>query len=674
MKRVSLLPGVLGIGLSLATGLAACGGSGLPARAPQAGSEGPVSKPGAACHVASTFLRTGSASKTDSDDNLTSSAVVLGSIGGKRVALVADEDAKAVLTIDLQSKREIARTSLGGGTPAQLLATHDGRIFVSIRDRGRIVGFETTTPEAPLTARCSNDAMVEPIGMTFDKDRLLATDGWGQALNVMSTATLETKRTVTLEKEPRAVIVPAGSRTAYVSHAAGGQLTLVDLDKEFDSVERVAAFAQGDRLVMRAGGVQAVRASLHNTGVTNDQRPKASQGFALVASKSLPGRLFVPQASVDPGPLGERTAGYGNSANSPAEVASVGVYDQGKRRFLDASIRHTADLIGIANAPGTNVVGPCILPRSAAVDEKTGSLLVTCLGLDAVVSYDASAANPILAERNRWNVGAGPTGIALDGENRTAVVWSQFDRSLNVFSLDAENGAVDTKEPDVARVAVNPLETPLRAEMALGRILFHAAGDTRLASDGRACASCHPDGRDDAITWSTPDGPRRTILLAGRVATTAPYSWRGDEPTLDEHLGHTFKRLKGKGLRNMELAALNYYISSLPAPRRAKLDPELVQKGQRIFASADTGCASCHSGAQYTDGKVHDVHSKHAIDKQVGMHTPALTLVAGSGPYFHDGRYSSLKDLLRASDGTMGKTKHLSDGDLTALETYLKSL
>ena len=31
----------------------------------------------------------------------------------------------------------------------------------------------------------------------------------------------------------------------------------------------------------------------------------------------------------------------------------------------------------------------------------------------------------------------------------------------------------------------------------------------RLSGDGRACASCHPDGRDDGLVWSTPNGPRQ---------------------------------------------------------------------------------------------------------------------------------------------------------------------
>ena len=63
-------------------------------------------------------------------------------------------------------------------------------------------------------------------------------------------------------------------------------------------------------------------------------------------------------------------------------------------------------------------------------------------------------------------------------------------------------------------------------------------GDERISHDGRACASCHPDGRDDSITWATPNGPRRSIMLSGRIADTAPFSWSGTEQTLKGAHGH----------------------------------------------------------------------------------------------------------------------------------------
>jgi mono/diheme cytochrome c family protein len=165
-------------------------------------------------------------------------------------------------------------------------------------------------------------------------------------------------------------------------------------------------------------------------------------------------------------------------------------------------------------------------------------------------------------------------------------------------------------------------------------------------------------------------------MLAGRVAATAPYSWSGSESTLHEHLDITFERLKGAGgLKSLELDALASYVSSLAAPP-AQVDgtSAKVMRGREIFASTEAACATCHTGADGTDNKHHDVGSKTAPDRSAEFNTPSLRFVGGTGPYFHDGRYKTLKALLKESDGKMGKTSHLSADDLDALESYLRSL
>src|SRR5206468_3441016 len=109
------------------------------------------------------------------------------------------------------------------------------------------------------------------------------------------------------------------------------------------------------------------------------------------------------------------------------------------------------------------------------------------------------------------------------------VVWSQFDRQLAIVSLGAADAAVAIVQPTWTK------ESKLSAELAFGRKLFHHTDDPRISQDGRACASCHPDGREDALTWSTPEGPRQTIMLAGRVAASAPYGWIGAHRDIKEH-------------------------------------------------------------------------------------------------------------------------------------------
>ena len=182
-------------------------------------------------------------------------------------------------------------------------------------------------------------------------------------------------------------------------------------------------------------------------------------------------------------------------------------------------------------------------------------------------------------------------------------MWSQFDRALDLVDLGDGTLADDRSRPalPVERVTMAPNAShALPAAMALGRQLFHTTGDARIARDGRACASCHPDGRDDGLVWATPEGPRRSILLAGRLRGTAPYAWNGSEEDLRVHLATTFDRLNGGGgLKSLELQALTAYIESL-APPPAPIAPGDAQtkRGAALFASPEVGCARCQSPAR----------------------------------------------------------------------------
>ncbi|MBX3221332.1 MAG: cytochrome C peroxidase [Labilithrix sp.] len=672
--------------LAAAGALAACGGSGTSPKGPSAvagGKNPPAGPTGAA------GCRAPSAAVPMSRDGA-SSTLALATVDRARVAFVADEDAKAILTFDLDSHKQLAETRLDG-TPAQVWIATDGRVFATLRDKSELVALAASRADQPLTRLCSVATPAEPIAIaaTPDQSTILVSSGWGQRLAAFEAGSLAAKFEAKLPREPRAVVVADDGKTAFVSHAVGSVVSSVDLvGAKHESREVAMRGFDVHQLRMAKQQRQMFERMKQTNGVNSDmlaafeaqakrseEGRQSCQGFALAKSAAVSGRIFAPQVMVDPGDLEQRPDGYGDE-HSHTEAPAVAVIDEAALTPMLSSMTIARDSTPFSRGDARETRAECLLPRAAVVDAKTKSLLVTCYGIDAVVAYDATAANPRLAERRRWTVGSGPSGVAVDSDKHRAIVWSQFDRTLSSFPI-GESELVDerTARLDVQKTAAGPLHDKLPAEYALGRILFHAAGDARIASDGRACASCHPDGRDDAITWATPEGPRRSIMLAGRVSPTAPYSWNGDETTLHNHLGNTFDRLSGKGLRSIELDALVTYISQMPAPSpSAGADRTKVDRGRAIFASREAGCASCHAGATFTDGKNHDVGSKHKADRGSSFNTPSLHLVGGTGPYFHDGRYTSLSELLTKSDGTMGRTKHLSTADLDALETYLRTL
>ncbi len=680
------LGGVLVV-LVAAGALGACGGSGgTNGKAPNVAggtTAGPTGSVG--CK--------GPSAAESMTKNGESGTVVLAKVAGKRVAFVADEDAKAIITIDLDAQKQIAETRLEG-TPAQVWIAPDGRVLVTLRDKSELTALAASRADAPLATLCTVATPPDPIAIAATPDRslVLVTSGWGQKLSAFDPGSLATKFEVKLSREPRSVVVSDDGRTAFVSHAVGSVVSAIDLagpkhESEALPMRGVEAHQLRSFVQQRAMfenmkkrdpmfDAEGMLAALEQQVKQLEHGRPSCQSFALAKSAAVAGRIFAPAVMVDPGDLEQRPDGYGNE-QAPTERPAVAVIDETARKPLLSSVMLGQDPLQVGRSRDARENRPeCLLPRAAVVDAKTKSLLVTCFGIDAVIAYDATAANPLAAERRRWTVGSGPSGVTVDPETHRAVVWSQFDRTLSTFPiLDTELVDEKTTPLVVQKTALAPLREKLPAEYALGRILFHAAGDSRIAADGRACASCHPDGRDDAITWATPEGPRRTIMLAGRAPVSAPYSWNGNETTLHGHLGNTFDRLSGKGLRSIELDALVTYISQMPAPpQAAPADKAKVERGRAIFTSREAGCSSCHSGASFTDGQNHDVGSKHKADRGSAFNTPSLRLVGGSGPYFHDGRYATLTELLTKSDGKMGHTKHLTNADLEALETYLGTL
>ncbi len=212
------------------------------------------------------------------------------------------------------------------------------------------------------------------------------------------------------------------------------------------------------------------------------------------------------------------------------------------------------------------------------------------------------------------------------------------------------------------------------AAAARGRLLFYRTDDVRIAVDGVACSSCHPDGRDDANTWTTPMGPRQTPMLAGRMLGTAPYGWEGDRATLADYIGNTVVRLGGKGLEPRDVEDLASYLLVMKGPSHGDaLKEDLVRRGKALFEDPGQGCSGCHLGGKGTDASPHEI-AHHPSDSLPVLDTPSLRFLSGTAPYFHDGRYGTLEALLADPNSRMGHTASLAAGDRTALAMYLRSL
>ena len=589
------------------------------------------------------------------DDAREGSTVVLARGDARTLAYIADADSRSIHVVSVDDAKELGHTRLTAA-PHDLLVLADGRLVVTLTGAARIAVLEPADdPASPMTTLCERTMPDEPWGVARSRDdtKLVVTSAWGAALTVLDATTFATLRTVSLSRDPRGVLVD-DENVAFVSHAVGAKLTTVDLKS--DSAE-----AKVIDLSMRKATPLAQKSALLSVR-------SASQGFTLArvhvanqANAKIGVRILVPMVSVDPGESTRSSPTYYGPPfdGVPKETPVVGVVDAERKEMLGKELLGTTDKIYRRE---------CLLPRASAVRAETSTLYVACNGIDAVLALDALAVDPFRAEKARFSVPPGPEGVALDAQGKRLVVFSQLGAAVTVIALDDA-----AAQPKTVALDYHPDEA--LAAVSHGRQLFFRTDDARIADDGLACASCHIDGREDGITWSTPLGPRQTPMLAGRLNDTAPYGWAGDKATLDEYIQHTVMNLGGTGLPPDELAALSRFLLATRGPAATQADDAAVRRGHELFSSSDEGCSTCHLGMTGADGSKHLVATGGSgNDILRDVDTPALRFVVGTAPYFHDGRYRTLEDLLADPSSSMGHSALLSSSDQHALAAYLRTL
>ena len=623
------------------------------------------------------------------------STVVLAKLAGKTLAFVSDEDGSAVRAIDLDGHKEIGSLTVPG-RPGAMVVTREGKLLVALRDDSAVAVVEAHA-DGSLKSIDRIPTPQEPVALalTPDDKSLLVASGWSHTLEGFRLETKEKFLSMDVAREPRAILVNGAGTRAFVAHGAAGVLETVDLDekrtKSIDLGLAATSFRSnggGGRVIFDAlipiddgidddfggGGFRCGLGRFPRTTLINVPQRFARQGFARARfeahdakGKSLGERLLLPHTEVMTGDPTQISSGYGGGgveeANLPSQTFEVSVVDPDK-----------AERTTFVQGGATASKDGCQLPRAVAVDSTKNVAFVACLGSDKVLGFPIEkgslAAKPSVTVR----VASGPNGVAVDPDGQRAVAFSQFDGVVTVFSTIAQVGSGDVG-PEKSEIRLTRPGT-LSELAAEGRKLFHSGGDDRIAADGRACASCHPDGRDDGLTWSTPNGPRQTIQLAGRVNRPAPFGWMGKNDSLQAHMTGTMKNLKGKGLEGREQDALVAFLTSMKGPPekwRSLTDEE--SRGREVFNGVEANCSSCHAEKTgFTDHDLHNVKSATGSDTVSTFLVPSLVNVAGSAPYFHDGRFASLEELLEKTEGTMGSTQNLSAADKKALLAYLRTL
>ncbi len=575
------------------------------------------------------------------------------------VAWIADADNHAIHRVDLVSYQVV--TTRLEGAPEQVVPAGDGRLAVTLRDRNQValLGEDEDGEVEPLAVA---EVACDPFGLALTpRGEILVTSAYCHTVTALDAGTLAVRWSADVAREPRGVVVTADGGRAFVTHVVGDAVSVLDLGDASPVPRRVRAL----------GGLYRNRVDAAIGAGT--LHPTAALAYAAVLSESG-SRLFVPHLTEQNGASTTRTlpGAYGGvpveeetSFASVAVVTTLGERAVGGAAGLAA--RETLDKGAFVAASGgvdfalAPPPAPCRQARAAAI--AGDRLLVASQGTGELFELDARALDPAMSVRHVYAVGEGPKGVDVAGG--VAAVWSQLSHELALISL--ASGRVERRV-----LAADPL----RADVAAGRRLFVTERDWRISRDGRACAACHPEGRDDGLVWKLGAGPRQTPTLVGRL-DRGPYGWLGKHARLEDNMRETMSRLGGGGITEIELTQLATFLrEGLTAPRRPSLPlGALAARGRAIFTSEEVGCSGCHRvETDFSDRTLHDVGSRTATDASAAFRTPPLLHVGSSAPYFHDGRYPTLENLLADNFDRMGQTSRLSGDDLAALTAYLRTL
>lgn len=564
----------------------------------------------------------------------------------------ADDSAEGPLTFRFRAP------TVRHGDHGRALPPLSGGTLAVLRD-GRTVMASDPDHDAVWVADLTSDAPARRVALqAHDEPGRLVEDDAGAVHVVLrgggAVATLDPGRAaVTARRDvcpaPRGVAWDAGARVLRVA-CAGGELVALPPSGAVASVAQVGGELRDVAVVggavfvsrFRSAAVLRVEGDVATPVAMGDPSTE-NTAWRLLAAGS---RLVTLSQSVRTFSLGATpsTAGYyGNVATSTIPMMPhVRVGEAGLEPALDALVADGGLTVDVA----------------AAEDNGTWRFAVASPGW---------AFGQGFAQVREWT-SAPWTGQRLLRGAEGARALQLPGQAVAVAYTPSRALVVQTRSP--GRI-ITPTHTIVLYDddvAEAGHDVFHAA-----TNSGLACASCHPEGGDDGVTWRFAEGLRRTPSLRGGILQTAPFHWSGDLRDMAALGARVFTSRMGGGTITPSLAqSMGRWIDTLPALPRRAVDGGAAARGEGIFRSAEAGCAGCHSGAMLTN------NASVAVGTGGIFQVPPLVGLAWRAPYMHDGCAPTLADRFRdarcGGGEQHGRTAHLGESGVRDLVAYLESL
>lgn len=566
-------------------------------------------------------------------------------------------------------------------SPVDLALSADEKWLFSVNQTsGTLSLVQTETGRVVAEVACGQRPSA--LALTPDGKRVLVSGTFSGDLTVFTWSDEKLTRlgAVKLGFEPRGVAVTPDGHTAFVALTTAGAVAVIDLDK-LEVIDRIevgrwprylALSPDGKRLAVGVSGDGGV--SVIDTATRKLLYLEDFSGINLGQMQtSADGKyVYFPWMVYRHNPITPGNIRLGWVLAS--RIARVRLDGKARREAisLDPQGKAVSDPHGLALSPDEQWL--------AASASGTHELLVYRLPGLPFQDYGGPGDHihpDLLKDSSRFYripLGGRPMTVRFARDSKRVYVANYLSNAIQVVDLAQRKvlRAIELggdREPSLAR---------------RGEAIFYDG--QRSLDQWYSCHSCHYEGHTNSVAMDTRNDGRngnfKVVLSLRHVKQTGPWTWHGWQKDFDAALRKSMTdTMQMSEPTSADLQALSAFLETLtppPNPYRAadgKLT-EAAQRGERIFKSDAAGCARCHSGPYYTDGKIHDVGLGAPGDIYRGFNPPTLLGIHDRILYLHDGRSRSLEDVLKGahSPAKVIGGDNLSDGDLRDLIAYLRSL
>ena len=638
--------------------------------------------------------------------------------------LIAAEDHNTLVVVNRQTMKVSQQIPVSRG-PAHVIVDENDTAYVTTRFGHQLHIIDISTGEEKGRIKVG----AEPQGLTLLKDGQVAVALSGEsAIAIVDKQLLKVSKKIDLpDADPRAVAQDRKGRV-IVSHMSSGRISVLNEDYEVSkSISMSTRVNTGP--AVHPNHIRMLTLNTDGSGIvtahsqSNDQIVRAPMDPSIVEIHDMEPQDDCEEdegCGTQEPDAQSSDCGYGGCANElGAIVPTITKVDlEEDTVVIPTKQRITQNDFEIENDPAT-ILNPSDdrFLLNMAIHNPVGSALVD--GGRGILVVNTGTQNVVLLRNQEMNgsrddfigtaeIGNGPKGIAITHDGTTAYIFNLFDGSITELALpliesrntQPQDSLLKKAEPNqvahgfdgfgevnandsifMHSVTHNILENVLPPDIAYGRILFHTATDERISASGNvSCASCHPDGRSDNITWRFNFGPRNTPQLGGSILDSAPFHWPGDVTRFDDLETATVQAFMGGHGLGADMGVVASYLDSLPAaPNKSHTQEGLSaaqERGKKIFENAEVGCSTCHSGPHYSNNINVDIGSKASPFDRSDFQVPVMHGLLRSAPYMHDGSAKDLEELVYqwVKTDRMGKGSHLTETELSDLIRFLETL